>query len=260
MSHDARERSSCSQRLTRRAVMLGAATLGALALIRQDGRAQIPSGAIYSGDCRVEPGVELLVGFNLGQPVVSIAELLPPFDWRRYVNIELGLTFLYPPDWSAVTLWAEQFSPGGAPLWSSQPVFLPTLTTNRVIAPDGTASVEAAVGTISGALLSPLQAARIADLGVIGETTRQTPICSYEDPNPLAPAWFRASYIDGYVLISEGFALPNPSAFTPSTIVTYYAMTGRRDAFEALTREVFLRILFQFLPGGGDQPTPTPTE
>jgi hypothetical protein len=244
-------------RLNRRSVVLAALALP-LALHRNDVRGQFGQQPAVTGDCRIEPGVELLAEFNLGMPVVEIPDLLPPLDWVRYDNPQIGLTFLYPNTWTAQTLWAEQFSPEGAPRWTGRQPLLPELTTNRIFSPDGTASFEAAVGTLHGALLSPLQAANVADLGVAAASSRLEPFCDYEDRKPLSPAWFRASHIDGSVLVSEGFAIPNPSAMLPSTIVVYYAMTGPRETFESLVREVYLRILFQFMPSGGDQPTPTP--
>jgi hypothetical protein len=245
-----------SRRLTRRSFALAALALPFA--LRRDALGQLAQQPVTTGDCGTEPGVELLAKFNLGMPVAEIPDLLPPIDWVRYYNPQIGLTFLYPSTWMAQTLWAEQFSPEGAPRWTEQRPFIPELTTNRIFSPDGAASFEAAVGTLHGVLLSPLQAANVADLGVAGDASRLAPFCDYEDRNPLAPSWFRASRIDGNVLVSEGYAIPNPSAFTPSTIVTYYAMTGPREEFETLMREVYLRILFQFMPGGGETPTPTP--
>jgi hypothetical protein len=227
---------------------------------RREALAQIRTGldGVVTGDCRSEPGVALLADFNLGLPVAPIPDLLPPLDWVWYFNPQIGLSYRYPATWTAETLWAEQFSPQGAPMWTSQQPFVPALTTARVVSPDGSASFEAAVGTLYGVLLSRLQAATVADLGVAGAASRLTPICDYEDRNPLAPAWFRAAYVDQSVLVSEGYALPNPSAFTPNTVVTYYAMIGRREELETLMREIYLRILFQFIPGDGNEPTPTP--
>ena len=245
-----------SGRLTRRSFALAALALPFA--LRRDAFGQLARQPVTTGHCRLEPGVELLAEFNLGMPVVEIPDLLPPLDWVRYDNPQIGLTFLYPGSWMAQTLWAEQFSPAGAPRWTEQRPFIPELTTNRIFSPDGAASFEAAVGTLHGVLLSPPQAANVADLGVAADASRLAPLCDYEDPNPLSPAWFRASRVDGNVLVSEGYAIPNPSALTPSTIVVYYAMTGPRDAFAALVREVYLRILFQFMPGLGGEPTPTP--
>jgi hypothetical protein len=222
--------------------------------------AQIAPGATVRGDCLVEPGIAMLAGFNLGQPVVPIPELLAPLNWQRYVNFDTGLTFTYPPDWTGGTLWAERLSGSGVPLWTNQHPLAPALTTARILSPDGSASFEAAIGTIYGVLFTLSEAATMAELGLVGETARLSLICSYEDPNPIAPSWFRAAYVDDSVLVTEGFAWANPSAFIPNTLVTYYGMLGRRSEFEALMREVFLRILFQFIiDGPDDESTPTPT-
>ena len=248
-----------SRPLTRRALGLGSLGLTTLTLGRQVGAAQIAPGATLSGDCLIEPGVALLAGFNLGQPVVSIPELLAPLDWQRYVNFDTGLSFTYPPDWTGGTLWAERVSGSSGPVWTMQQPLAPALTTARIFSSDGSASFENAIGTIYGVVFNLSQAATMAELGLVGASARLTPICSYEDPNPLAPSWFRASYVDDSVLVTEGFAWASPRALLPNTLVIYYGMLGRRDEFEALMREVFLRILFQFKGGGGDEPTPTPT-
>lgn len=244
--------------LTRRTLGLGSLGLAGLALGRQATLAQISQGATYTGDCFVEPGVALLAGFHLGQPVVPIPELLPPLDWQRYVNFETGASFTYPPDWMGGTLWAERLSGSGVPVWTAQQPLTPTLTTARIISPDGSASFENAIGRIYGVLFTLSQAATMAELGLVGETARLTPICSFEDPNPLAPSWFRATHVDGSVLVTEGYVLASPTALMPNTLVIYYGMVGRQQEFEALMRGVFLRIMYQFSSGGGDKPTPTP--
>jgi hypothetical protein len=220
---------------TRRSLAVAALTVPFLGW-RRFALGQTGPDPVVAGDCRVEPGVVTLAEFNLGYPVAPIPDLLPPLDWARYFHPPIGLTFLYPSTWSAQTLWAEQFSPEGAPLWTSSQPFVPALTSARVVSPDGSAAFEAAVGTLWGVVLTPLQAATVADLGLAGTSSRLSPICDYEDPNPLAPSWFRATYVDDSVMVTEGYALASPSAFTPNTVVTYYGMIGPREEFEELMR------------------------
>ncbi|CAN5533525.1 hypothetical protein BH23CHL5_BH23CHL5_19720 [soil metagenome] len=57
-----------------------------------------------------------------------------------------------------------------------------------------------------------------------------------------------------------GSAVPLQDAFMPATVVTYQSFVGPSAQFEELTRNVFIRFLFQRLNGGAAaEPTPTPT-
>ncbi|MGI9253899.1 MAG: hypothetical protein ACR2J8_09140, partial [Thermomicrobiales bacterium] len=248
-----------TRRCSRRAAIAATgATLLPRGPIRPGALAAQPT---LTGDCTQDPGVDLLGRFDLGEPVLPIEALLTPMGWPLYANYQTGLSFYYPPDWSASTIWAEGLSASGAPVWTASQPFVPALTSHRIVSPDGAAAFEAVIGTLYGSILSPLQAAGIAELGLAGEGTPLSEVCAFEDLNPLQPGWLRAVWAGAnqqVTLVSQGYALASPSSFTPNTIVTWYAMAGPRGLFEALMREIYLRILFQFLPGGGDEPTPTP--
>ena len=213
----------------------------------------------YTGDCRDDPGMDLLGRFDLGEPVLPMPALLPPPDWRISSNPRTGLTFLYPPDWLAGTLWAESLDASGTPAWTATQPFIPALTSHRIMSADGSALFEAVIGTLPNLLLAPLEAAAIAELGILG-AGETAAICAFESRDSLTPGWLRGVRAGGrgqITFASQGYALPNASALVPGTIVTWYAMAGPSGLFEALMRQVFLRILFQFM-GGGDEPTPTP--
>lgn len=230
------------------------------AMLAGEGRAGgegVPT-PVVGGDCRVEPGVELLAEWNLGYPVVSPVELTPPLDWVRFIHPTLPVTFLYPPDWIPVALWADAFSSSGAPIWSDQPVGLPQLTSERIVSPAGDAAFELVSGTINGVRLTPGQAAFIAEQGLLGENAEVTPLCTFEDANPLFPSWFHGMRYQGSVLVTEGWPLPQSGLFGESTILNYYSMVGPQARFEELMRTVFMPILAQ-LSGGGGESNPTPT-
>jgi hypothetical protein len=157
-----------------------------------------------------------------------------------------------------VALWADQLSATGTPVWSDIPTLQPQLTSERIVSPDGDGAFEFVTGTLSGLWLTPGQAAAVAEQGLVGDQVARTPLCTFEDANPLLPSWFHASYLDGSVLVSEGWPLPRTSVFGDSTILNYYTMAGPQTRFESLMRSVFIPILAQ-LTGGGGEPNPTPT-
>jgi hypothetical protein len=239
------------------ALALAAATTASLG--RSSAGDQAVPTPVISGDCADEPGVQLLVEWRLGLPVMTLEELLPPRSWVRYLHPTMPVTFLYPPDWREQPLWADRFSREGVPLWTDQPMAMPQLTSERLISPDGDALFEFAGGTIVGAALAPGEAATIAELGVVGEEARLRSICSYEDANPLVPGWFHAARVEDAVLVTYGWPIANATALWPNTVVYYYSMLGPRDRFDDLMRTVYIPILFQ-LTGIGGGPTPTPDD
>jgi hypothetical protein len=250
-----------SHRITRR-TLIGAGTIACMAATfnsigRSSASNQVVPTPIVSGDCSDEPGVQLLVEWRLGLPVMTLEELLPPRSWVRYVHPTTPVTFLYPPKWQEQPLWADSFSQDGVPLWTDKPIAMPQLTSERLISPDGDALFEFAGGTIAAAVLAPGEAATVAEMGVVGEDARLRSICSYEDANPLLPGWFHAARVEDSVLVTYGWPIANATSLWPNTIVYYYSMFGPRDSFEDLMRTVYIPILFQ-LTGIGGGPTPTP--
>ena len=129
---------------------------------------------------------------------------------------------------------------------------VPWLTLNRVISPEGDAAFEYAVGNIQGQPLHPLQVADIAKQSVLGEVPELSEICLIDaTADPLAPSWFTADYWEDSVLITAGTALGLPDFYLPATTVTFQKILAPRRDLEELMYDVFLRILFQFLGGGG---------
>jgi hypothetical protein len=60
-------------------------------------------------------------------------------------------------------------------------------------------------------------------------------------------------------LITFGNSTVLPHDIAPATVVSFTSLYGPRRDMEDLMCNAFLRILFQFLGGGSDDPTPTPT-
>lgn len=262
--HPPRDSAVCFQRRrwTRRTLMAGAGGV-AVGLVSGWGRtgAQIPVPTPVQGDCSSDPGVDLYIGFILGYPVVQLPDLVVPNDWTLHPNTYGGVIFRQPPGWSGATLYAYEFSSRGLPLFTAQqrPPLAPAVVAGRTVSDNGAAGFEFVSGTLQGVMLSPLQAATVAELGIVGERARITTLCAYEDQNPLGPAWLRAVVVDDdTLLLTQGYAVAY-SGMIPYTIVTYYSMYGPRDQFELLMRQVFLRIMGQFYRGREISVTPTPT-
>lgn len=259
-----RDSTSCFQRRrwSRRGLLAGAGGVAVgLAAGRGRGAAQMPVPTPVQGDCASDPGVELFLGFILGYPVVQLTDLVVPNDWTLHPNTYGGVIFRQPPGWSGATLYAYEFSPQGMPLFSAQqrPPLAPAVVSGRTVSANGAAGFEFASGTLQGVMLSPLQAANVAELGMVGERARLATLCAYEVQNPLGPAWLRAVAVDDEtLLLTQGYAVAYPGMM-PYTIVTYYSMYGPRDQFEPLMRQVFLRLMGQFYRGREISVTPTPT-
>lgn len=147
------------------------------------------------------------------------------------------------------------------PIFSAQqrPPLAPAVVSGRTVSPNGAAGFEFASGILQGVMLSPLQAATVAELGMVGERAGLSTLCAYEDENPLGPAWLRAVVVDDEtLLVTQSYAVAN-SGIMPYTIVTYYSMYGPREQFEPLMRRIFLRIMGQVYRGREISVTPTPT-
>ncbi len=173
----------------------------------------------YTGDCGSDPGVQLLVDWLLGMPVVTIAEELPGNGWWLYTHQTLPLVVSYKPDWTPVALWAEDVDDRGVPVWTDEPPVIPALSLARVVSPDEDAVFEFAVGNVTCPVLTPNDAAKVAKQGLVGEDLDLCEICLNEDPNPLAPTWFHADRLDRAIIVSSGVAIGNPPTFIPSTTV-----------------------------------------
>ncbi|MEZ4565082.1 MAG: hypothetical protein R2853_20340 [Thermomicrobiales bacterium] len=250
------------RRRSRRAFLGG---VGGVAVGLMTGRersgAQLPIPTPVQGDCTSDPGVELYLGFVLGYPVVQLTDLVVPTDWTLHPNTYGGVIFRQPPGWVGATLYAYEFSPQGMPLFSAQqrPPLAPAVVSARTVSADGAAGFEFASGSLQGVMLSPLQVATVAELGMVGERARLKILCAYEDQNPQGPAWLRVVTVDDEtLLLTQGYAIAY-SGMMPYTIVTYYSMYGPRAQFEPLMRQVLLRLMAQFYRGPDVSVTPTPT-
>jgi len=95
-----------------------------------------------SGNCTVEPGVQLSIDWRLGLPVIPLEELQPPVGWKVAGHASLPLSMLIPPDWEPQSGWADTSSPGGMPFWQPEPMQVPQLTLTRIISPASTAAME----------------------------------------------------------------------------------------------------------------------
>jgi hypothetical protein len=107
-----------------------------------------------------------------------------------------------------------------------------------------------------------MQAADLAKRGLLGADAKYRQVCVIDDQlNALSPGWFTADRQRTNLLLTFGNAQQLPSLYLPATVVTYNTIYGPRREMEELMYNVFLRILFQFLGGGGsDDPTPTPDD
>ena len=208
-----------------------------------------------TGDCTDEPGVQLLIDFSQGIqiPGVTISGLTPPAGWNLFAHPTLPTALFIPPDWIGIAAWADSYSRSGRPNWTDVRPQVPQLNLLRVMSPDEEIAFEYIVGSILGDPLRPEQVAQIGKQSLLGEEPEVRSVCSYVDTNPLNPAFLEADRFGPSVHITSGFAVGLESVFQPSTTVTINNFFGPRRDFEAISRELFLRFIVQFMGGGGSE-------
>ena len=223
---------------------------------------QSDTTAITDGDCTSEPSVQMLFDWRAGKPVYdSPADSGPQPDWIAS-NLPVPLLpYLIPPDWRAVVGYCDSISTSGEPQWTDQPMQLPWLYLARVLNNDSTAAFETISGNIQGQPLTPEQVSSIAKASLVGGNADLDPVCTIDDSaNTLAPAYFAVDRSGENLLLTSVTSIGLPDIYLPATTVSITSMFGPRKEMEDLMHDVYLRILFQFLGGGGDEtPTPTPT-
>lgn len=245
-----------SMRAHRRSFLRLAA--GAVALTAAPGPAkavaQTSPTLTGTGDCTDEPGVQLLIDFSQGIPIpgVTLSGLTPPPSWNLYAHPSIPTSLFIPPDWIAVTGWADSYSRSGRPNWTDVRPEAPQLNLFRVLSPDEEIAFEYIVGSILGPPLRPEQVAQVGKQSLLGDEPDVRSICTYLDTNPLNPAFMEADRFGRYVHITSGFAVGLESSFQPATTVTINNFYGPRRDFEEIARELFLRFVVQFMGGGGD--------
>lgn len=209
--------------------------------------AQTSLTEVWTGDCSLEPGVQFLLDWQAGLPVVQITELAAPHEWVAYRHPSLPLALHIPPDWTPVAGWATTFSKSGMPQWKDRQPVLPQLTLFRIISPDNDAAFEYAVGSLAGQPRTPAEASPIAIQSLLGEDPELKEICGSLDSNPIGPSWFGAYLNEKSLFASRVFAVGAPDVLNPATIVTYTSLFGPEKDFEDLAHAVFARMIVQFM-------------
>lgn len=246
-------------RATRRS-LLGAAAVALPLYLAQRAQGQEPP--LIEGDCAEESAVAMFLDWRSGRSVYpSVAASGPQIDWEPFPHPSLPVPYLIPPGWEGIAAWADSFTREGEPVWQDSPLALPQLTLARLVSPEGDAVFEYAVGSIQQVLLTTRESARIGKMSTLGADPNLEQVCLIDDQhNALAPGWFSVDRHKRDLLITFGNATVLPHDIAPATVVSFTSMYGPRRDMEDLMYEAFLRILFQFLGGGSDDPTPTPTE
>ena len=236
----------------------GAVAAPMLATQFVDGQGSDPE---IEGDCEDESSVQMLVDWREGKVVYpTLGDSTPQPDWVEFDHPTIFVPYLIPPDWTGVALWADSFTRDGEPEWQESQLYLPQLTASRIISPDGDAIFEYAVGSLQQVLLNTQDCASIAKQSIVGADPDLRQVCMIDDQyNALSPNWFTVDRQSSNLLITSGNAMQLPHDIAPATVVSFTSVYGPRSDMDDLMYDVFLRILFQFLGGGSDDPTPTST-
>ncbi len=222
------------------------------------------------GDCAAEPAAEKLLFFatadfpKLSQ--VGVHEMSTPIGWEPAQGSELG-PFLSPPEWSVINAWANTFASDGTPEWQQQPLPYPFWSATMVVAPDERALYMHVSGGVDNVYLSAQEATDIARVTVLGPDARLRPVCTVGQhgggPDLGTVDWVSADRHRSNLLLTRGWGIQSDvsgPSLGPGTQFGFDAMVAPRREADRYMVDVFLRILWQFVPrGSGGDSTPTPT-
>jgi hypothetical protein len=251
-------------RVGRRAVLQGSLGLAALGIAktRSHIRAQGLLDGEFTGDCSREPGVQLILDWQAGFPVLSITDLVAPRSWETYTHPALPLALRIPPNWTAIAGYATSFSQSGRPEWTEDRPAVPQLVLLRLVTEDESAAFEYAVGNVPVANLDPEEFIPSAQQSLLGEDPELRNVCTYRDEEVLSQTAFSVDRWQGNVVVASVSTFGVANSLSPTTTVTVTNLFGPRRDFEELAREVFVRLLVQFMGnasgtgsgggGGGD--------
>ncbi|MCC6705009.1 MAG: hypothetical protein IT334_09035 [Thermomicrobiales bacterium] len=257
---------------TRRA-LIAAPPLAMLGLVAQRLTFAQDDGLVSRGDCTDEPALRMLLDFqtnNLDRlPYRTLDDVLPGVDWQLVNSPDLG-AFFVPGDWTPLVLWANAIDDRGVPEWQQEQPRWPFWSAVFVVSPDQTSAWISVQGAVDGppyldadALMS------LARTTIMGSDERGRELCAvgrHDSTGLMGNVLF--AFGDRYgsdLFCCRGYGIPSEAAgpsFGPGTAFGFDAMIAPRRQSEETMRDVFIRILWQFLPkpGGGEStPTPTPT-
>lgn len=207
-------------------------------------------GAVLGADragtasCGGNAGVEMVRMWSLGGFPVPPTRALPGPTWVLYAHPTVPqISFLYPPDWTATTLFD--------PVWAGV----------RLESPDRQAALEGASAALPVIGLTARQAAAHGLERLLTAASVVTTLCVDDLPSPAGPAAglamsFAAVAAGSRLAAAQGMAGPLPTG----TFVLYRALSAPAETFTEIVQAVVLPILYQisaFGQGGGKVTTPT---
>lgn len=258
------------RRFTRRA-LIAAPPLATLGLFAQRLAFAQNSGTVSRGDCLDEPALRMLLDFqtnNLDRlPYQTIDEVLPRADWQIVNSPDLGV-FLVPGDWTPLILWANTIDERGVPEWQQEQPRWPFWSSVFVVSPDQSSAWISVQGAVDGPPY--LDADALMDLArttIMGSDAKGRELCAvgrYQSTGLSGDVLF--GFGDRYgsdLFCCRGYGLQSEVAgpsLGPGTAFGFEAMIAPRRESEEAMRDIFIPILWQFLPKpGGAESTPTPT-
>lgn len=254
--------------LNRRTVLAGVPFVG-VGLWSQ--RPRVSAQMQMSGDCTLEPAVQYLRDYATMNLQALPADKMgmtfePGVDWEIAQSAELGILMI-PPGWTLVNVWANSVDSDGMPEWQQNQPQFPFWAATIIISPDESAMFMYVYGGVDDVALSPADGADLARQLVMGTEDQPNNICQIEQVNPpstqQSAAFLTGERYESNLMVSKGDLLIS----SVSGMNLEYGTTFMIDAFvapaseaEDLVLNVYLKILYQLIPKGGEsEPTPTPT-
>jgi hypothetical protein len=205
------------------------------------------AGGVDSAGCGGNLGLQMVRMWSLGGFPVPPSQALPGPTWVLYAHPTVPqISFLFPPDWTAITLLD--------PVWAGV----------RLESPDRRAVIEGASAVLP---VSGLTARQAADAGLqrLLTTGTVTRLCVDDLPSPGGPLFglatsFAAVAAGSRLTAAQGMAGPFP---TGGSFVLYRAMAAPAPGFTDVVEAVALPILYQISAFGqkgsdGKDGTPAP--
>lgn len=235
-------------------------------------RSSQASQATEHGDCALIPAMYWYREFQranfIAMPYTELNEHLPQHGWTATSDPELG-PFLVPPGWTTDNFFANRLDRAGSPIWGAEYLEHPRWTATMVTAPNQSAFYMIIHSIVDGVQVDSQGGARLVRELAIGPEVETEAFClieqlSIEGQLPMS-VWVSGETFDDYLIMSNGHAIAADflgMSAGPGSRVVGNVLVCPYDEADDYMREVFLRILWQFVPkapGGAGEVTPTPS-
>lgn len=226
---------------------------------------------VEHGDCALIPAMQWYTSFQRAQfmdiPYPGLEARPANERWTATEDPEAG-PFLVPEGWTTDNFFANQFDRSGAPVWGAEYMDHPRWTATMVTSPDQNAFYMMINAVVDGVQVDSQGGANLARDLAIGPEVETEAFCLVEQQLtegqlPVA-VWVSGETFEDHLLMTNGQSIVADFAGMtggPGSRVVANVLVCPYDESEEYMSDVFLPIMWQFVPKGpgGSDPTPTPS-